>query len=82
MSSAALNNLKAQAAAPVTKRYYKPKEAAAYLGMGYSTLSIHRMNNTGPLFIKFGTSIRYDVAELDRWMAERAVTGRGGKEGQ
>jgi hypothetical protein len=87
MSSAIKENLiKAHAEAPVTrsipKRYFSPKEAADYLGVGHSTLSIHRMNGTGPAFIKWGTNLRYDILELDHWMAERAVTGRSGKGGQ
>jgi Helix-turn-helix domain len=68
----------AQAAAPVNrswpKRYLNPREAADYLGIGHSTLSIHRMNGTGPAYIKWGPNIRYDVVELDRWMADNAVT--------
>lgn len=57
-----------------TKRYLNPQEAAEYLGVGYSTLSISRMKGTGPKFIKWGQNIRYDILELDRWMAEREVT--------
>ena len=57
-----------------TKRYLTPKEAAAYLAMGFSTLSIHRMAGTGPKFIKWAGNIRYDILELDRFMAEHAVT--------
>lgn len=58
-----------------TKRYLNPREAATYLGIGHSTLSIHRMNGTGPAYIKWSPmNVRYDVLELDRWMAEHAVT--------
>lgn len=57
-----------------TKRYFNAHEAAEYLGIGHSTLSIHRMNGTGPRFIKWGMNVRYDILELDRWMAERVVT--------
>jgi predicted DNA-binding transcriptional regulator AlpA len=66
--------------APVTprfagsKRYLNSHEAAEYLGVGHSTLSIHRMKGTGPKFIKWGMNVRYDLLELDRWMAEHAVT--------
>ncbi len=67
--------------APVTaprfagpKRYLNPHEAAEYLGVGHSTLSIHRMKGTGPAHIKWGMNVRYDILELDRWMAEHAVT--------
>lgn len=58
----------------ITKRYLNPKEAAAYLGMGLSTLGIHRMHGTGPKFISWATNVRYDIADLDAWMEERRVT--------
>ncbi|MBY0506450.1 MAG: helix-turn-helix domain-containing protein [Bryobacteraceae bacterium] len=68
----------AQAALPVNrswpKRFLTSREAAAYLGVGHSTLSIHRMNGSGPAYVKWSTNVRYDVLELDRWMAEHAVT--------
>lgn len=69
------------ASAPVTaprfagpKRYLNPHEAAEYLGVGHSTLSIHRMRGTGPAHIKWGMNIRYDVLALDAWMDARVVT--------
>ena len=74
-------SLATESAAPVTtgrfagsKRYLTPLEAAEYLGVGHSTLSIHRMQGTGPAFIKWSNNVRYDVMSLDRWMAERTVT--------
>jgi|GEM_PF-2087819 len=74
--------LATESAAPVTssgrfagtKRYLSPLEAAEYLGVGHSTLSIRRMQGLSPAFIKWGTNVRYDVLELDRWMAEQTVT--------
>ena len=57
------------------RRYLTPKEAAAYLGIGFSTLGIHRMKGTGPAYIKWGRSnIRYDVESLDSWMDAHRVT--------
>lgn len=58
----------------VPKRYLNSHEAAAYIGIGHSTLNIHRMHGTGPAFIKWGQNVRYDILELDRWMAEHVVT--------
>jgi hypothetical protein len=55
-------------------RYLTSKRAATYLGIGYSTLTIHRMRGDGPAFIKWGTNIRYDIGALDRWMQEHSVT--------
>jgi predicted DNA-binding transcriptional regulator AlpA len=59
---------------PGTKRFLNAHEAAEYLGVGHSTLSIHRMEGTGPAYIKWGGNIRYDICELDRFMAALAVT--------
>jgi hypothetical protein len=58
----------------VNKRYLTPKEAAIYLGIGQSTLAIHRMKGTGPKFISWATNIRYDLEDLNAWMGERRVT--------
>ena len=48
------------------------REAAAYLGLGKSTLEIWRMEGKGPQFTKAGGRVRYNRAELDAWQ-------RGGK---
>ena len=55
------------------RRYLSPKEAAEYLGVGYSTLSIARMNRTGPAYGQWMRKIFYDMHELDRWMAAQTV---------
>jgi len=55
------------------ERYLTPREAAAYLRIGFSTLSIYRMKRIGPKFIKWANNIRYDISDLDEWMAERRV---------
>ncbi len=58
----------------VNRRYLTPKEAADYLGIGLSTLGIHRMNGTGPAYVKWATNIRYSIEDLDNWMAQHRVT--------
>lgn len=61
-----------EAAGPT--RYLPSKQAARYLGVGYSTLCIYRMRGDGPAYIRWGTNnIRYDVAALDQWMSEHSV---------
>jgi hypothetical protein len=58
-----------------TRRYLTPYEAASYLGIGHSTLSIHRTKGTGPAYIKWSPmNVRYDILELDAWMAANRVT--------
>lgn len=46
--------------------YFKEKEAAEYLGVGYSTLRKWRYENVGPVYRRLGRSIRYSRSALDR----------------
>jgi hypothetical protein len=51
-------------------------EAAQYLGKPEKTLANWRSAGIGPPYYRVGGSIRYDVADLDAWLAEqRVVTG-------
>jgi len=56
------------------KRLFTSKEAAAYLGIKESYLRQVRMTGkiggrmTPPPHIEIGRSIRYDKADLDRWI--------------
>jgi predicted DNA-binding transcriptional regulator AlpA len=49
------------------KRYLTNNESAAYLGLGRQTLPKLRLRGTGPVFRKFGRSVRYAVEDLDVW---------------
>jgi excisionase family DNA binding protein len=53
-------------AAP-TKRYLTNDEAASYLGLGRQTLPKLRLRGNGPLFRKFGRTVRYLAEDLDAW---------------
>ena len=50
-------------------------EAAAYLGLGRSTLTKMRMRGDGPRFVKLGASlgarVTYDPTDLDVWVQGR-----------
>jgi excisionase family DNA binding protein len=46
-------------------------QAALYLGVSPRTLQAWRIRGDGPSFVKLGRSVRYDRAELDRFIAER-----------
>jgi predicted DNA-binding transcriptional regulator AlpA len=46
-------------------------EAAAYCGSSKSTLEKLRVYGGGPAFIKMGSRVVYDVADLDAWLAAR-----------
>lgn len=42
--------------------------AAAYCGMGVSTMEKLRVYGGGPVFIKIGRRVSYDPADLDMWL--------------
>jgi hypothetical protein len=50
----------------------RPKQAADFLGLGESTLAKLRISGGGPLFRKFGRSVRYAFDDLQRWADERS----------
>ncbi len=60
---------------PIKRRLLTDPEAAAYLGMSISFLRQGRMEgrranrSPGPPFIKLGKAIRYDLQDLDAWLA-------------
>ena len=42
--------------------------AAAYCGLGKSTLDKLRIYGGGPIYSKIGRRVVYDLADLDRWL--------------
>jgi len=44
------------------------EEAARYLGLSVSTLNKLRVFGGGPVFLKLGRRVAYDVADLDLWL--------------
>jgi len=42
--------------------------AAQYLGLSVSTLNKLRVFGGGPVFLKLGRRVAYDVADLDLWL--------------
>jgi predicted DNA-binding transcriptional regulator AlpA len=65
------------AQAPKSRRVHR-KEAAHYLGVSLSWLDKSRMTGRGPAFIKIGSRIVYDVADLDSYLRQnRRETGFG-----
>ena len=43
-------------------------EAATYIGLSASTLNKLRVFGGGPVFLKLGRRVAYDLADLDRWL--------------
>lgn len=52
--------------------YLRTTEAAAYLGVGKSTLERARIDGTGPQFRRLGSKIiTYAIGDLDAWASEQ-----------
>ena len=66
-----------------TFRLLNVKEAAHRLGVSVSFLNKARLTDGGPIFIKIGTRVSYDPADLVSWLTERrrVSTGANGREG-
>jgi predicted DNA-binding transcriptional regulator AlpA len=45
--------------------------AAGYTGISASTLNKLRVFGGGPVFLKLGRRVAYDIADLDAWLAAR-----------
>jgi len=53
-------------------------EAALSLDLSPRTLQAWRIRGEGPAFVKLGRAVRYDRAEIDRFIAERTQTNTAG----
>ena len=52
--------------------YLRTPDAAAYLGVGKSTLERARIDGTGPTFRRLGSKIVvYSIADLEGWASEQ-----------
>jgi len=54
--------------------YLKTSEAAVYLSLSKQRLDSWRCCGNGPKYVKVGALVRYRVADLDAFMAERVVS--------
>ena len=52
----------------MSKRLINEKELAEYSGFKIQTLQKWRLFGKGPVFLKIGASVRYDKADVDRWL--------------
>ena len=57
----------------VTK-HLDTREAAAWLGLSPKTLERYRVSGEGPHFHRFGSRVRYLLADLEAWASERRVS--------
>ena len=53
------------------RRTLRTPEAAEYCGSSTSTFEKLRVYGGGPVYIKMGSRVVYEVAELDTWMSAR-----------
>jgi predicted DNA-binding transcriptional regulator AlpA len=56
--------------------------AAAYCGLGKSSLDKLRISGGGPVYLKIGRRVLYDLADLDQWLGahRRASTSERRRE--
>ncbi|MBT3788202.1 MAG: helix-turn-helix domain-containing protein [Alphaproteobacteria bacterium] len=47
--------------------FIREQSAAALLGLSKRTLQKFRVTGYGPAFHKFGSCVRYSVADLEKW---------------
>lgn len=65
-NTAALGDIMAKQRLPV-------REASEHVGLSKSTLDKLRVYGGGPVFLKLGKRVVYDVADLDAWLAGKRV---------
>jgi hypothetical protein len=64
-----------------SQKLLKPADAAEFLDLSASTLAKRRMTGDGPRFIKFGGTVRYDLKDLQEFVAQsarRSTSDQGG----
>lgn len=54
-------------------RYLNTPQLAEKIGLSPITLEIWRSRGSGPPYIRIGRAIRYDLREVEKWLAARAV---------
>jgi excisionase family DNA binding protein len=56
------------------RSWLTPKEAAALLALHPDTLRRYRREGGGPPFTRIGRVVRYSLAAVEAWMAQRSAT--------
>lgn len=59
--------------APLSARL-NAERAAEYVGLSPATLAKYRSVGGGPMFIKLGARVVYNIADLDAWMRSRTYS--------
>lgn len=56
-----------------TTSYLSTRQLAERLGLATITLELWRARGSGPPYLKLGRAVRYDLAEVERWLSDQAV---------
>jgi predicted DNA-binding transcriptional regulator AlpA len=54
---------------PADRKYLTTKEAADRVRLSESALEKKRVDGSGPVFVKLGKAVRYEITALDDWIA-------------
>jgi predicted DNA-binding transcriptional regulator AlpA len=57
----------------LAKEYLTAEEVSHKYGIAVGTLAQWRHHKKGPLFMKFGRSVRYRIEDLEKWAAGQVV---------
>ncbi|WP_143541922.1 MULTISPECIES: helix-turn-helix domain-containing protein [unclassified Rhizobium] len=58
----------------MSSKKMKTADAAAYIGKSASWLNKARLTGVGPVYLKIGGGVLYDVDDLDVWLAGKRRT--------
>jgi len=64
--------------APDERRYLSTRQLAELTGLSHVTLELWRRQGRGPAFLRLGRRVRYDMRDVETWMAAQRrgeVTG-------
>ena len=53
------------------RNYLSTRQAAEWLGLSPRTLDRYRVTGEGPVFHRFGSRVRYLLADLEAWAKSR-----------
>jgi predicted DNA-binding transcriptional regulator AlpA len=56
-------------------RYVTEKKLAEWLDLAVPTIQRFRYENRGPRYVKFGSSVRYAIADVEAWIASQPTGG-------
>jgi predicted DNA-binding transcriptional regulator AlpA len=64
-----------------SQKLLRSADAAKFLDLSTSTLAKRRMTGDGPRFVKFGGAVRYDLKDLQEFVARsvRRSTSEGAR---